>query len=90
MDQLAERFQVVRREAFNDHRNFTEKDFDRWKRILDSDRLHAVVTTEKDAMRLPSQGIAGIEVRYEPLEAVWHEPDAVTAWLKKQIETHPD
>lgn len=90
MDRLAERFQVVRREAFNDHRNFTEKDFDRWKRILDSDRLHAVVTTEKDAMRLPSEGIAGVEVRYEPLEAVWHEPDAMTAWLKKQIETHPD
>jgi len=88
MDRLAERFQVVRREAFADHRNFTEKDFQRWKRILDSDRLHALVTTEKDAMRLPSDGIEGIEVRYEPLEAVWFEPEAVRSWLKQQIAAH--
>jgi tetraacyldisaccharide 4'-kinase len=88
MDRLAERFQVVRREAFADHRNFTEKDFKRWKRIVDSDRLHALVTTEKDAMRLPSDGIDGIDVRYEPLNAVWIEPDAVRTWLKQQIAAH--
>ena len=88
MDRLAERFQVVRREAFSDHQAFTENDFKRWKRIVDSDRLHALVTTEKDVVRMPIDGILGVAIRYEPMHAAWQEPIAVEAWLQKQIEAH--
>ena len=86
MDRLAERFQVVRREAFSDHQAFTTNDFKRWKRIVDSDRLHALVTTEKDVVRMPMDGIPGVAIRYEPMHAEWQEPEEVKAWLRQQIE----
>ena len=85
MDRLAERFQVVRREAFADHRAYFPEDYQRWKRIIDSDRLHALVTTEKDVVRFPPAGIEGIEIRYEPLEAEWHQPDSLRTWLRQEI-----
>lgn len=88
MDQLSERFQVVRREAFADHQAFTDKDFNRWKRIVDEDRLHALITTEKDVVRMPFEGIAGLPLRYEPMHAEWQAPEAVEAWLREQMEAH--
>ncbi len=88
MDRLAERFQVVRREAFSDHQAFTSTDFKRWKRIIDSDRLHALITTEKDVVRLPLRGIEGVPIRYEPMHAEWQEPHELKAWLRDQIERH--
>lgn len=86
MDRLAGRFQVVRREAFSDHQAFTKNDFKRWKRIVDSDRLHALVTTEKDVVRMPMMGIPGVTIRYEPMHAEWQEPAEVMTWLRNQIE----
>ena len=86
MDRLAGRFQVVRREAFSDHQSFTTNDFKRWKRIVESDRLHALVTTEKDVVRMPMDGIPGVAIRYEPMHAVWQEPAEVKAWLRNQID----
>lgn len=88
MDRLAGRFQVVRREAFSDHKAFTTNDFKRWKRIVDSDRLHALVTTEKDVVRMPLEGIPGLSIRYEPMHAEWQEPNELTAWLWKQVQRH--
>ena len=87
MDRLAGRFQVVRREAFSDHQAFTTNDFKRWKRIVDSDRLHALVTTEKDVVRMPLDGIPGVAIRYEPMHAEWQEPAEVKAWLREEIES---
>lgn len=87
MDRLAERFQVVRREAFADHQAFAQKDFNRWKRIVEADRLHALVTTEKDVVRMPLNGIPGVPIRYEPMHAQWHAPEAVDRWLRQQMET---
>ena len=89
MDRLAGRFQVVRREAFSDHQAFTANDFKRWKRIVDSDRLHALVTTEKDVVRMPLDGIEGVSIRYEPMHAEWQEPHELEPWLRAQIEGHP-
>ena len=88
MDRLAGRFQVVRREAFSDHQAFTPNDCKRWKRIVDSDRLHALVTTEKDVVRMPIDGIPGVAIRYEPMHAEWQEPIEVKSWLRDQIEAH--
>ena len=90
MDRLAGRFQVVRREAFSDHQAFTTNDFKRWKRIVDADRLHALVTTEKDVVRMPMEGIPGVSIRYEPMHAEWQEPLELKGWLRKQIERHTD
>lgn len=86
MDRLAGRFQVVRREAFADHQAFAPKDFNRWKRIVEADRLHALITTEKDVVRMPLDGIPGVPIRYEPMHAEWHEPEALERWLREQIE----
>ena len=88
MDRLAGRFQVVRREAFSDHQSFKPSDFKRWKRIVEADRLHALVTTEKDVVRMPLEGIPGVEIRYEPMHAEWQEPNELALWLKDQIESH--
>ncbi len=86
MDRLAERFQVVRREAFADHKSFSAADFKRWSRIIEADRLHAVVTTEKDAMRLPKTGVDGVPIRYEPMKAEWSNSSHFQAWLAKQLQ----
>ena len=86
MDRLAGRFQVVRREAFSDHKAFTTNDLKRWKRIVEADRLHALVTTEKDVVRMPMEGIPGVAIRYEPMHAEWQEPAEVKSWLRDQIE----
>lgn len=88
MDRLAGRFQVVRREAFADHQAYTAKDFKRWKRIVEGDRLHALITTEKDVVRLPLGGIPGVAIRYEPMHAEWHDRHEVESWLKGQIDAH--
>ncbi|MDA1336486.1 MAG: tetraacyldisaccharide 4'-kinase [Bacteroidetes bacterium] len=88
MDGLAERFQVVRREAFPDHHTFGPDDFDRWKRISGLDRLHALVTTEKDVMRFPKDGIAGVEVRYESIQANWTNYAKFRGWLAQVIDEH--
>ena len=53
---------------------------------MDSDRLHALVTTEKDVVRMPMEGISGVAIRYEPMHAEWQEPAEVKSWLRDQIE----
>ena len=53
---------------------------------MDSDRLHALITTEKDVVRMPLEGIPGVAIRYEPMHAEWQEPAEVKAWLRDQIE----
>ena len=85
MDGLAQRFQVVRRESHSDHNEFSGKDYKRWKRIIESDRLHALVTTEKDAVRLEPGELTSLDVRYESLSAHWHAPEAFKEW----ISNHP-
>ena len=86
MDRLAERFQVVRREAFSDHKSFSAADFKRWNRIIESDRLHALITTEKDAMRLPKTVIDGVPIRYEPMKAEWMNSVQLKGWLTEQLK----
>lgn len=83
MDGLAQRFQLVRRESLADHCHFSIKDYKRWKRIIESDRLQAMVTTEKDAVRIQPGALSSVDVRYESLSAHWHEPDAFKEWISK-------
>jgi len=47
--------------AFPDHRAFTEKDYKRWRRIMEGDRLQAIITTDKDAMRIKPELTQGHE-----------------------------
>ena len=90
MDRLTERFQVVRRECFPDHRAFTEKDYKRWRRIMDGDRIQAIITTEKDAMRIKPELTEGMDIRCEAIQAEWHNADAFATWLKIAIEESSD
>ena len=86
MDRLTERFQVVRRECFPDHRAFTEKDYKRWRRIMEGDRLQAIVTTDKDAMRIKPELAQGMNIRCEAIKAEWHDHEAFEAWLRATIK----
>ncbi len=86
MDRLTERFQVVRRECFPDHRAFTEKDYKRWRRIAEGDRLQAIITTEKDAMRIKPELTQGMNIRCEAIKAEWHDTAAFQSWLRTAIE----
>ena len=82
---LAERFQVVRHETLPDHQQFTKKDIQRWRIATETDGLDAVIMTEKDAVRLGSQFLNGLNVRYEPLHARWLEESAFKSWLEQRI-----
>ena len=88
MDRLSERFQVVRREAFADHGTFSDKDIKRWRVIMESDRLQALVTTEKDATRLEGMDLEGLDIRYEPIQAQLIPQTPLQDWLKSQIKKH--
>jgi tetraacyldisaccharide-1-P 4'-kinase len=88
MDRLSERFQVVRREAFADHGTFSDKDIKRWRVIMESDRLQALVTTEKDATRLEGMDLEGLDIRYEPIQARLIPQTPLQDWLKSQIKKH--
>ncbi len=88
MDRLTERFQVVRREVFADHGTFSEKDTKRWRVILESDRLQALVTTEKDVTRLDGMNTEGLDIRYEPIQAQLIPQTPLHDWLKNQIDRH--
>ena len=87
MDRLTERFQVVRRECFPDHRAFTQKDYKRWRRIMEGDRLQAIITTDKDAMRIKPELTQGLNIRCESIKAEWHNAEAVQSWLRSTIES---
>ncbi len=87
MDRLTERFQVVRRECFPDHRAFTEQDYKRWRRIMEGDRLQAIITTDKDAMRIKPELTQGLNIRCEAIKAEWHDAEALQSWLKSTIES---
>jgi tetraacyldisaccharide-1-P 4'-kinase len=87
MDRLTERFQVVRRECFPDHRAFTEQDYKRWRRIMEGDRLQAIITTDKDAMRIKPELTQGLNIRCEAIKAEWHDTEALRSWLKSTIES---
>ena len=88
MERLTQRFQVVRREVFADHGTFSEKDLKRWSVITESDRLQALVTTEKDVTRLDGMNTNGLDIRYEPIQAKLLPQTPLHDWLKSQIEKH--
>ena len=86
MDRLTERFQVVRRECFPDHRAFKEQDYKRWRRIMEGDRLQAIITTDKDAMRIKPELAQCMNIRCEAIKAEWHDHEAFEAWLRATIK----
>jgi tetraacyldisaccharide 4'-kinase len=88
MERLTERFQVVRREVFSDHGTFSKKDTKRWRVITESDRLQALVTTEKDVTRLDGMQIDGLDIRYEPIQAQLIPQTPLHDWLKSQVEQY--
>ena len=88
MERLTERFQVVRREAHTDHKQFSEADVKRWKTILDSDRLHALITTKKDATRLEHLDTAEMDIRYEPIQAALIPQTPIQDWLASMLQQY--
>ena len=55
---------------------------------MESDRLQALVTTEKDATRLKGMDLEGLDIRYEPIQAQLIPQTPLQDWLKSQIKKH--
>lgn len=75
-DAVRDRCEVVETMAFRDHHWFTKSDLDRIRSVAQKSGADLVVTTEKDAVRLPAQAgwaVLPMDVTIEPAErfAVW-------------------
>jgi tetraacyldisaccharide-1-P 4'-kinase len=57
---------------------------------MDGDRIQAIITTEKDAMRIKPGLTEGMDIRCEAIQAEWHNTDAFAAWLRTAIEESSD
>ncbi len=87
MDALAQGYQIVRREAFPDHHEFTVHDVKRWLAAYDTDGIVGIITTEKDATRLEPfrQQLNRIPVYYVPLVAEWLDAEGARQWMGQVV-----
>ena len=74
-------YHVARELAFRDHHWFTARDLDRIRQTAREVDAALVVTTEKDAVRLPA--VSGWAVL--PVEAGIEPADAFAAWLRDRL-----
>lgn len=88
MDGLAQQFQIARREAFPDHHVYDEVDVKRWLAAQDTDAIGALITTEKDAMRLEPHKhlLRRLPVYYIPLMASWTQLEEAKIWIRETVE----
>jgi tetraacyldisaccharide-1-P 4'-kinase len=54
---------------------------------MEGDRLQAIITTDKDAMRIKPELTQGLNIRCEAIKAEWHDTEALRSWLKSTIES---
>lgn len=74
---------VARELVFRDHHWFTTRDVDAIGRVARETGADVVITTEKDAVRLPARD--GIPWACLPLEVVIEPPDRFGAWLAGRL-----
>lgn len=75
---------IVDTQGFPDHHRFRKSELDGLRRRAQEANA-ALVTTEKDWVRLSEEDREGI-VAF-PVRLVWRDPAAVAAWLKPVLET---
>jgi tetraacyldisaccharide 4'-kinase len=84
-------YEVVRELPFPDHHWYSTRDLDRIRAVAREISADLVVTTEKDAVRLPAQshpsstdvGVAGWAVL--PMTAAIEPADRFTSWLRERV-----
>jgi len=89
MNGLASNWNVVRRQSYSDHYEFTEKDVKSWVICVKSENLEAIVTTAKDAVRIKPFKHALKDVRLEiiPMSIKWHDKEAIDIWVDEWLES---
>jgi tetraacyldisaccharide 4'-kinase len=91
IDELLNSWTVVRRQSYPDHYKFKSKDISDWVTCIRSEKLDAIVTTSKDAVRIKpyTKELKGIPLIVIPIEVKWHEKEAlekcVDKWLQSPI-----
>ena len=84
-------YEVVRELPFPDHHWYSARDLDRIRAVAHESGADLVVTTEKDAVRLPEQsrtpsigiGVAGWAVL--PMTAAIEPADRFASWLRERV-----
>ena len=72
--------------AFPDHHQYSQKDIDRISERARVVGATAVLTTEKDAVRLEGLNLAGLRVETIPLTATIEPADQFAAWLFARLQ----
>ena len=89
MDSLNKSWSVVRQESFPDHYEFTDKNVKSWLAKIRNEKLDALVTTTKDAVR-----IRPLIVGYDEIKLIdigigveWENPTAIESWVDEWLES---
>ncbi len=77
---------VADRLSLSDHHPFTRRDLARVRAVVARTAVDAVVTTEKDAMRLLPLRPLGVPVAAVPLDVSIDPPDTFRRWLLARLE----
>jgi tetraacyldisaccharide 4'-kinase len=76
-------WQLVGRRSFSDHHAYSASDLEEMNRRARSSGAQVMLTTEKDAVRLPVQSAQSLPIASVPLE-VSIEP-AFRAWMRERL-----
>ncbi|HIO16056.1 MAG TPA: tetraacyldisaccharide 4'-kinase [Flavobacteriales bacterium] len=89
MDGLAKNWDVVRRQSYSDHYEFTAKDINNWVICINSENLEGIVTTAKDAVRIKPfmDALKGVRLVIIPLSVKWHDSEAIENWVDEWLES---
>ena len=73
--------------VFGDHHWFTDADLERIASAARAAGAAAVVTTEKDAVRLEGRSLGGLRLAAIPLTVTIEPTDAFAAWLMSRLRS---
>jgi tetraacyldisaccharide 4'-kinase len=71
--------------AFRDHHIYSSADLESVAQAARAAGARALLTTEKDAVRVPLSGVPGFPVAVLPMEVTVEPADAFRGWLLKRI-----
>jgi tetraacyldisaccharide 4'-kinase len=89
MDSLAHNWSVVRRETYSDHHEYSEKDIRGWLMSIRNEKLDAIVTTSKDAVRIRSLILKYPEIVLVSIciEVEWRDEEAINSWVDEWLQS---
>tara|TARA_Y100000589_G_C27112175_1_gene612686 strand:- start:199 stop:1233 length:1035 start_codon:yes stop_codon:yes gene_type:complete len=86
---LSKKWSVVRRECYSDHYTYSEKDVKDWLASIRNEKLDALVTTSKDAVRIRPliENQPEIKLKSICIEVVWDNEDEVEVWVDEWLDS---